>query len=117
MLKDENKASKTTFTKHEDVVQYIWSIDRAMLNHIFYIDTQLYRKYSRYSKNSVPELVKFCDDYNLSLGYVLHENKHPVTMNYYNSASDCEDSSDDEFENIDEDLVPLLHEGHTSSSN
>ena len=80
----------TTFTTHEEVIEYIWSIDKTMQNHIFYIDSTLHRQYSRYSKKSKPEFVKFCTEYNLSLGYVLHENKHPVIMNYYDANSDIE---------------------------
>ena len=100
-----NNDTVQVYTKHEDVVEYLWSIDRSILNHIFYIDSNLYKKYSKYSKNKNPEMIQFCKDYNLSLGYVLHKNKHPVTINYYSSESESE--SDIE-EDSDCDTRPLL---------
>ena len=113
----------TTFTTHKQVVEYIWSIDKTLQNHIFYINTDLYRKYSSHS-NGIPELIKFCKDYNLSLGYVLHKNRHPVKMNYYNPDSDDEyidleddfEYIEDDFEYIDDDTTPLLN-GYKTWSN
>ena len=95
-----------TFTTHDDVVEYIWSIDKTMLNHIFHISTSLYKQYSKYSKKSIPELVTFCKEYHLSLGYVLYENRHPVTMNYYNSDSEIESEDDEICDHVDN--TPLL---------
>lgn len=101
------------FTTHKEVVEHVWSLPRDFANRdnrniIFYIDTKLYKKYSEYSKTSNPEMVKFCIDFNLSLGYVLHKNKHPVTMNYYNSDSELESESESEDNENESDITPLL---------
>lgn len=99
-----NTMSNNTFTTHEEVIDYIWSIDKNIQNHTFYINTKLYRLYAN---RELPQFVKFCSDYNLSVGYTLHTNRHPVIMNYYNPDSERESDYDDESDD-ESDTAPLI---------
>ena len=105
--------NNTTFTTHEQVVEYIWSIDKSQTNHVFHINSALYKQYSVYSNKHIPDYVTFCREYNLSLGYELHTNRHPVILNYYNSDSEYEEEDGDdtttgETDDIEDDTAPLL---------
>ena len=70
MTKTISKQEKV-FTTHEEVVDHVWSLPRDFSNKdnrniVFYIDTNLYRKYAQHSKNSNKDMVKFCIDFNKS---------------------------------------------------
>ncbi len=75
--------SRTTYKNHLDVCNYLLRIDPTLENHVFYVSTSLYKKYTQED-----DMKKFCEENNLSVGCELHTDSHPVTMNYYDPLDD-----------------------------
>ena len=107
-------SKKHDVIKVDELVNHIWSVNRNENNLKFYVNTYIYRQLTR-----CPTYMKLCIDFNLSVGYRLHSNVHPITMNYYNPDSDNEFISDSEDEDAvnDSDIMPLLKQQNISPIN